>query len=304
MGQWYETVRPYLTTAAFAVLALLAVTGAWYYWAAQKKTLVAEAWRTYMFAASDPRSDMIETLSRVSDNFSDTKAGLWAALTEADIHANQGVRLLFQDKATAETSLDEAIRTYNEVLSRDLIKNSPMVRRRTHFGLAQALEATGELDKAIEHYQQVTDADPDSALARAAERRIEELSQDKTTQWYQWLATKEPVPEKPKADLSDPADLGAPGSGLDTLPTAPDIDFTQEFGTEPDAEPSESPVPEGDESIPPAKKETDVGDAKTTPLKPLDLKGMSDADADADANADADDADDEADEKSETSQSD
>ncbi|MFO7908128.1 MAG: tetratricopeptide repeat protein [Planctomycetota bacterium] len=278
LGQWYENAQPYLTTAAFAVLAVVAVTAGWYYWTAKKKTLAAEAWRTYMFAASNPEGNMIETLSRVSDNFSDTKAGLWAALTEADIQANQGVRMLFQDKATAETSLDEAIKTYNEVLSRDLIEKSPMVKRRTHFGLAQALEATGRLDEAIEHYQQVVDAKPDSALAKAAKRRIDDLSQDKTKQWYEWLAAKEPVPKKPKAGPGGPGGaLGAPGSRLDTLPTGPDTDFTEQFATEPDAaEPSKSPVPGGDESVLPGKKETDASGAKTTPLQPLELPDMSD----------------------------
>lgn len=263
LGYWFEYIRPYVTTIVFVVVAIVAVVGAWYYWNSKEKALVSEAWRTYMFAASDPQGNMVETLSTVSDNFSDTKAGLWAALTEADIQANRGVRMLFEDKATAETSIDEAIKTYQQLLDRDLIKQSPMVERRAHFGMAQALEATGQLDKAIEHYQKVVGAVPESALAKAAERRVEDLSRNKTKAWYEWLAAQEPPAKKPKAPVGAPGGGLKPSpGGLGSLSEGVPPGFKESFNKEA-AEPK-APS-EGD-----AEKKTSGG-GKTTPLQRLEL---------------------------------
>ena len=270
LGHWVEKVRPHLTTIGLVILAVFVVIGVWYYWVSNQRALAAQAWRTYMFAASDPQGNMVETLSSVSDNFAETQAGLWATLTEADIKASQGVRLLFQDKATAETTLDEAVKVYKDLLDRKLIEDSPMVARRAHFGLAQALEATGDLDGALAHYRRVSEVAPGSAVAETAEQGATRLSKEGTQKWYGWLAKQEPVDRKPPSDLSSGGALEAPAFDLGTVPEKPSADFMEE---EPEAKAPDSTSPLAPSSPTdngPASDEEPEG-KETAPLKQLKL---------------------------------
>ncbi len=225
LGHWIDRVRPHVTTFLLIVLAAVAVLVGWYYVSSSKEYEVAQAWRAYMFAGSNPQGDIIKELNMVADEFPDTQAGLWAALTAADVEAGRAVRLLFQEKATAETGLDDAIKSYERVLGSKAVKDSSMLQSRANFGLGQTLEAAGELDKAIEHYQAVVKVQADSSVAKIAQRRVERLSDSTTKKWYNWFENQKPAPPKPAAGLSPENNLGMPSTDLNVLPEGPGQDF-------------------------------------------------------------------------------
>ena len=119
-----------------------------------------------MLAGTNPQGDIVEELNLVTDQFDDTQAGQWAALTAADIESARGVRLMFTDRAAAETSLNLAKSHYREVLDSKHAAKDTMLLRRAHFGLAQVYEAQGELDEAKKQYATVAESDKDRPWER------------------------------------------------------------------------------------------------------------------------------------------
>ncbi len=258
LGHWIERVRPHMATIALAFVAATAILAVWFYWASSKERLVEQAWRAYMFAGSNPQGDFVKELNVVADEYSDTQAGLWAAQTAADVEAGQAVRMLFQETSTAETGLASAIKGYERVLDNKLIKNSPMLERRAHFGLAQALEASGDLTKAIDEYQAVIDSSPDTGMAKVSQQRIDHLSSDSTKKWYNWFANQKPAPSPPAMGTSPLDGLGAPAADLGTLPEGPSDSFMQgaddagSAGTSAEVKEAESTTPAEPEAEPSA----------------------------------------------------
>ncbi len=148
-----------------------------------------------MLAGTNPQGDIVEELNLVADQFDDTQAGQWAALTAADIESARGVRLMFTDRAAAETSSEHG----EEPLSRGARTAStrprtPLLLRRAHYGLAQVYEAQGELDDAKKQYATVAESDKDSALGKAAQKRADRIETTATKKWYNWFANQKPAP--------------------------------------------------------------------------------------------------------------
>ena len=142
LGHWIERVRPYTNMTLVLAAGVLLVLAAWYYLAAGHEKKRAESWRSYMLAGTNPQGDIVEELNLVADQFDDTQAGLWAALTAADIDSARGMRLMFTDRAAAETSLNLAKSRYREVLENKRLPQDALLSIRTHYGLAQALRGT------------------------------------------------------------------------------------------------------------------------------------------------------------------
>jgi hypothetical protein len=166
----------------------------------------------------------------VADNFTGTLASLWASQTAADLSLAQGVRLLFTDRALAETSLNIARARYREVVESKLAQSQPMLLERSRFGLAQTCEALGDLEEAGKYYAMVAADDPDSALGRLARERQETLSDPDVIKWYNWFDRQKPAPP-PKKTPGGPSslpDLGSPTTDLPDLPDLPDEDFLKD----------------------------------------------------------------------------
>ncbi len=267
LGQWIERVRPHMTMIGLLVVGVVAILAAWYYVAYSRESERAQAWRSYMDAGSDPQSDPVSELSAVADRYADTVAGLWAAQTAADLESAQGVRLLFQDRAKAETSLNAAESTYRDILDHKQIADSPMLQRRANLGLAETLEALGQLEEAGTYYQAVIDAENDSAVGKAAQQRLARLEMASTRSWYNWFSRQKPVPRKMEGEGLGGLGAGLPGGDLGTLPEAPDSDFMRDLpigGTE------EAVKPEADEEEANAAAPGDAAlpEDATTPPKP------------------------------------
>lgn len=243
LGHWIEDFRPHATRVVVVVVGCVAILAAWFFLASSKERKQSLAWRSYMLAGSNPQGDIVAELTLVADDFRNTLAGLWAAQTAADIESARGTRLLFTDRASAETSLSLAKNRYREVLDSSMTAKAPMLRVRAHFGLAQTLEAQGELEEARKHYQAVVDSDPGSAVGKAAQERLARLELASTARWYNWFERQKPLPR----DLGTGFGAGLPG--LDALPpldpgTLPDPPSSPSSATEPPP-PAEDPSADG-----------------------------------------------------------
>lgn len=280
IGHVIERVRPYMTTALAVLVAFAVVISAYYYLAANREHKMANAWRAYFSAGADPASDATAQLSDVADNYADTPAGLWAAQTAADLSLSQGIRMLFSDRAAAETNIAKAKGLYKQVLDNKLTKSYAMLLERARFGLAQAHETLNELKEARKLYQLVIDMSPDSPLGKAAKSRLDRLEDPKVEKWYNWFARQEPAPPPPPAQQpgstlgGSPLGSGLPNlSGLSDMPDA-DVTTTPKTGTQEatpneEAAPKDSPEtakkspPAAPQPAPPAKTEPKSAAPKT-----------------------------------------
>jgi hypothetical protein len=255
LGHWIERVRPYTTVTLVLAAGAILVLAAWYYLAAGHEKKRAESWRSYMLAGTNPQGDIVEELNLVADQFDDTQAGLWAALTAADVESARGMRLMFTDRAAAETSLNLAKSRYREVLDNKRSAQDTLLSSRTHYGLAQAHEAQSELDEAKKQYAMVAEGSSGNALGKAAQNRLNRLDMATTKKWYNWFANQKPAPRNLGTGPAASNPLGAPGPDLSVLPEGPSTDFLKD----------ETPAaPKSDAPTPPASTETGTG-AATNP---------------------------------------
>ncbi len=267
LGHVIERIRPFTTLIMLVVLGIVIILAAGYYLSARQTAKQGQAWQFFMDAGTDPQRDISDQFAEVSDDFSGTTAGLWAAQTAGDLELARGIRNLFIDRAMADTSLTQARRHFREVLDSSESAKYPMLLRRARFALAQTHEALGELDDAKKLYAQVVNDAADNAVGAAAKQRIERLDEPKTESFYNWFTRQKPVPPAATGGTSSPLDdlLGSPGAGLDDLPDSPGDFTTSDFGSSTSGEPSstqeggtdegkkESAPPTSDATSPPAK---------------------------------------------------
>lgn len=258
IGHFIERVRPYVTTALAVLVAFAVVVSVWYYMAANHERKMADAWRAYFSAGTDPTADLTAQLSEVADSYANTSAGLWAAQTAADFSLAQGVQMMFSDRAEAETNIDKAKGLYKQVLDNKLTKSNPMLLERARFGLAQAYETLSELDDARKYYQLVVDTSSGSPLEETAKKRLETLAKPDVEKWYNWFARQEPAPPQPSTPATGAPLGGSPlGGGMPSLSGLSDMP-EEDVTAKPKADASK-PAPSADVTNEPAA--TDKPDA-------------------------------------------
>jgi hypothetical protein len=236
LGHVIERIRPYTTMILLVVVGIVVILAAGYYLSTRQAAKQGLAWRYFMAAGTDPQRDVSEQLAEVADDFEGTSAGLWASQTAGDLELARGVRMLFTDRALADTSLNQARNSFRDVTENADAKNYPMLLRRARFGLAQVHEAMGELDKAKDFYGMVS-KEGDDALASAAKKCIERLDSPETDSFYAWFANQKPVPPAATGGTSPPFGglLDSPGAGLGDLPDSSPGDFmSTDFGSSTD----------------------------------------------------------------------
>lgn len=254
IGHAIQVIRPYTTMILTATTAVAIVVCGWYVWNAWQERQQGEAWQAMFNASTDPQADLATEFTRVASQYADTSAGLWATQTAADMHLAQGVRLLFSDRALADTSLTMARDRYLEVVQNEKTAAYPMLLERARFGLAQTLETMNELDQAKKYYSLVTEANSDSVLGQLAKTRLERLGKPEVAKWYHWFARQKPAPPP---EVKQPSAAGGAGLG-DVGPSLGDLPDTPEEAAAPDAK-------AGTES--PAAKPADKNPAETTNTK-------------------------------------
>jgi predicted negative regulator of RcsB-dependent stress response len=220
LGHAVEAVRPYQQIILGCILAVIVVFGVARYLSMRSSADQAAAWDDYLGAIN---TDDLEAVSDVVENHPDTPAAYWANIFLGDRHLEQGTNQLFVSKADAKDELKKAEEAYQAVIGK---ASEPLALQRATLGLARTYESMVELDKARQQYQAVLDKWPGSNYAGIAERRLKDLNEPSTKQFYDWFADFQPrsgVIDGPGTPgMHPPFNLdNAPGTGLLDDPSAP-----------------------------------------------------------------------------------
>lgn len=151
-----------------------------------------------------------EVLLGVSDEFPDTIAGAWARLYQGKQYLVQGIQALYTDREMAEQFLGDAQAAFkNAIASSD----DKLLHSRGYFGIARAQESLGDVEGAIESYQEVISVNESEAMVEKAQDRIDTLSTRQSRDFLAWFSQQDFSP----ADPSLPPAL-LEGSGLSDGP--------------------------------------------------------------------------------------
>ncbi len=179
------------------------VAGGAVYWTRQKHHGEAVAWSELAFARN------AEDFHDVAERRRGSSAAHWAQLEEGERRLSEGIQLLFTgERKSALLELKKSQEALQGLLAQGGIP--PEIRERALFALARCQESTsdGNLDSAIQSYQELLKLYPDTVYKSFAERRIEELKTPAVKDFYAWFVKQNPNPTpKPK----QPADKSQSG---------------------------------------------------------------------------------------------
>jgi len=289
LAQKIEAVKPY-TNWILGTLLLLAVGGTWYSISSRQATaLEGEGW-DQLYAALAAGEHSPGELEEIVAEYDGTPLAHWAATLAGDLRLDLGCKYLFFNKPTANQELRDAEGHYRTVFEQS---SSSMLRERATYGLARTLEAQGNLEKAIERYDEVGTKWPNGAYAKAAATRSKDLQKESTKTFYDRFSKFDPQP--PAAGDSGGAAARLPFD-IDSLPDDPNFKsgmFDSIGGGTEDEEPvSPATSDEPDTTVPdPTVPDTTVPDTTVPDATVPDADAADDAEAtDMDADAGEDDA--------------
>jgi hypothetical protein len=251
-------------------------------------------WSAYFEAMSGANPEAFEEVAKV---FPDTSAAGWSMQRAADLHLDESLRQMFQNREVAKQEIDAARELYEQVLA---TSRDPMLQQRATYGLAKSLESQGDFAEAQKQYELLASRWSDSQFAELARQRLHQIQQPATQQWYNWFAEQTPVsspltdpgmfedlpnlPEGPDLEMPAAGQFFGPGSNASPLPDAglaappdePNLEGDLPFATE---TPSDGPLT------------LDLDDEGALPGEPaerleLELPDESDADPPADSSSD------------------
>ncbi len=215
LAQWLarviQQVKPYANAILGGVLAIILVFVVVSWWTNESEAQSTKAWDQYYAALSD-RSSMVPGLEKVAKDHAGTAAGTWALLTVADLQLDAGCNLLFQNKASANIELRNALDNYLKLLEQS---RDPLVLQRATLGQARAREAQGDLAKAQELYERLASRWPQGVYADLAKERLRDVQDQSTKEFSDWFARYDP---KPPASQGPGRPGERPDFNLDNLP--------------------------------------------------------------------------------------
>jgi hypothetical protein len=232
LGKITEAIQPRARTVVAGIVVIAAIALIIQYSGSTSSTRQTEGWDRYAAAASS--GDTFE-LDSLGEEFKLAPVGSWARLVLADQYLSTGVRETFRDRAKANSDIDRAIENYEVVREN---ASDDLIKQRAHFGLGRAHESLSKLGEAEQDYKAIVDGWPESALAVAAQSRLDDLALRRTREFYDWFAAQTPQAEF----LSDePGTPGArPDFDLDTiLSPSGDVDLNLNAPVTDDKNPAE-----------------------------------------------------------------
>lgn len=264
---WRPLVRPIV----WALAALVVAWVAWMIYDRSKQSRVNESWNRFLSATIDPGVDEKQAFANVAGEFRDTPAAMLANMHLGITKIAQANNEQLSARGPANEKLKEGI---NHLRSAAQLAKNPLARQSISFQIGRALESQGLLEDAKKEYEGlVKSATAESAFAKAAQTRIDDLNKPTTQQFYAWYATARaesvlPLPAKTSPDAK-PIDvmpsfpLSKPSSDADLFglpgPKSPDDK------TPPKQEPPKAETPKAE---PPKSDGTNIDGAKTDGAKP------------------------------------
>jgi hypothetical protein len=271
-GHQIEAIKPHLNLILTVILAAVAVVLVWAYFIRWNASQSTAAWSDFYRAADDSEP---AALLEMAKQHAGEPASVWALLLAADAQLAEGAEQTFTDRKAAESSLKQAVQSY-EVVLKEL--REPTLRRRALFGLAEAYEAlfavTGDgkdLDAARKNYEEIARQWAETAMGRAAEKKAGELASPQTQEFLTWFSEQEPLPSTAamgdeSADPVSPFDLSTiPGASELLLPEEEETPKTPEAKTPEAATPPEGAAAPESATPPEGSESAKSGDAAEKP---------------------------------------
>ena len=312
LAEKIEGVQPYSKAMLAVVIAAVAgylaftVSG----WRSDREQ--AAGWTAFFDARS------LDDLGRIAEDYPNSQAGLWALLSAADGELASGTDLLFRQREQAQESLESAVDKYLRVSQQ---ATHPMLERRARFNIAQAYESLNNLDNAKEAYKVVVDTWPDSVLGKEAQRRLDDLNDPATEDFYTWFFESSPIiaqtppvsaspqptrsiyddlPDDPDLSLPDLLDLTRPLPGGSSGPALPDPAAAVDEADDPNAKGDEGDSTDDDPASQPDDSAAPTDDAsQDAPPSTSDDSATPEDDADDEPAATENDSPDSSDEPEE-----
>lgn len=258
IGHQFEHVKPHGKTILAASILGTAVVCVAFILLKDRETARESAWIEFNVAYGARDS---AALAEVANRHPGTQVALLARQAQADLDLGRGISSLYSNRDDALFALSDARRAYTEVIAGSM--SFPEIQRHALFGMAQAQEASSNLDEAKNYYEQVATRYPDSSMGREAEARLDALKNPETAKWYAWFSKQKPKPSSPLSggganipglqgnllDLPDRPDLPPAPEGA-PLSTPIDVDTSPDDSKKSDNPPPDSPAPPASE--PPA----------------------------------------------------
>ena len=170
--------------------------------------------------ANYERSGDNTSLKDFADQYPDDSAGLWALLYSADAEIRSGLSDLGTDREKGFDKVKKAQDLYKQIVDSTGNK-SPMLKRRSIFGLAYAYESNGDFDKAKDLYQTLVDSGDSNPLFGEADRGLKRVTNPELAAFFEKFkafvpatdeeAPGESLPQRP--DITFPADTEQPNTG-------------------------------------------------------------------------------------------
>jgi hypothetical protein len=237
-----EQVKPMIGWIVLAVLAVTGVVLVWGVVSSLHEQREAAAWNGFYLAAGSGDAAQLEPL--IEEYPTSTAAG-WARQIVADSDLQKGTEALLVDKDEANELLKKAVEGYEQLLADS---TDASLQARSQIGLAQAYESLGEVEKAVEAWEEVAKDTSSEAFSKFAKGRIEWLASSQAKSFYQWFGNFKP---EPKPQINIPSDLNS-------LPTSPDIKLPELTPFTPPAPAGNSPAPAVPATDAPAVPATDA----------------------------------------------
>jgi hypothetical protein len=191
-----ERMRPYASTIAGVVVAVVVVMFLWSYFAGSSSARQSQAWDAYnqVLTEQDPN---IDQLRQTAQEHPGTKMQQMADVTWADGQVFVAARDYLYNRPAAMEALSKAMSAYQAVIQSS---NDERLVNRARLGVARVYEIQGKLAEAGEAYAAVQ-----GVFAKYAKEQAERLAKPEAKEVYAWLATARP--KLPRA----PTGPGTPG---------------------------------------------------------------------------------------------
>jgi hypothetical protein len=213
-------VRPYVSTIAGVVVAVVIVMFLWWYIARASTSRQTEAWDTYNQAVVEMSPD-VDRLRQVAQEHPGTQLARMADVAWADAQVFSATQNYIYNRSAAMESLTKATSAYQGVIQS---ADDERQRNRAQLGLARVYELQGKLDEAREAYLKVG-----GAYQQYAKLQADRLAKPEAKEIYAWLETaRAPSPRAPwgpgtpgqRPDFSE-GELALPGAEGTVLGTSP-----------------------------------------------------------------------------------
>ncbi|QDU95469.1 hypothetical protein [Lignipirellula cremea] len=318
VGSKYDGLQPYILPVLLLLIAIPSCVWLVSYW--RKSTINAQAsdWTAYFNAqASDDLTSRVDALEDVAKTRSDSTAAVWATQLAGSTSLTEGMSLLYTDKEKAETKLESARQLFQKAV--DKAGSNEVLKLRALYGLAQSYEGLSKPEEARKQYEVIVKDSSDSAIGKAARRRLISLldlgtgKRDPKTgeldlsscklktsivTFYSEFATYKPKPPVPSSGAGSQDSFD-----VTRLPSAPDLSFPGvetfidveepsppaggSFNPEVPQPPvgvfapeTTVPTPPADPTLPPLPEPSAPADDKPANDKPADDKPADDKPAD------------------------